>query len=152
MTWTRPHRRAIIRVDSESVKLDEIRPPVAVELVKMGSWFSRCVEFEYNEKSSKFYLTLNENNETNLAAIYEQLMKTFRIPLDTNITGFVCEHHVGGPICSFRLVAGLRGTILYYSNQCAPSFPYDRQSVKRNGILINFTWLSSGLRGYSSIS
>ena len=78
----------------------------------MGSWLSRCVEFEYNGVKAKFYLTLNEKNETNLAAIYEQLMKTFRISLDMNITGFICEPDVGGPICPFRLLSGLRGIFL----------------------------------------
>ena len=77
----------------------------------MGNLLSRCVEIEYNGKKAKFYLTLNEKNETDLAAIYEKLMRTFRIPFEMNITGFICEPDIGGPICPFRLISGLRGMI-----------------------------------------
>jgi hypothetical protein len=112
---------------------------------KMGGWFSRCIEFEHNGASSKFYLTLNEHNETNLAALYEQLMKTFHIPLDTNITGFICEHAIGGPICPFRLIAGLRGTIFYLSSHLCRYWVVQRRefiaqvSGKFEGILRQIT-------------
>ncbi len=75
----------------------------------MGSWLSRCVEIEYEGETARFSLPLNDKNETDLAKIYEQLMKTFNIPLNTNITGFICDTQTEGPICPFRLIGGLRG-------------------------------------------
>ncbi len=75
----------------------------------MGAWMSRCVEIEFGGKTARFSIPLNEKSETDLAKLYEQLMKTFNIPLDTNITGFVCDTQTEGPICPFRLIGGLRG-------------------------------------------
>ena len=86
----------------------------------MGAWLSRSVEIEYEGKNARFSLPLNDKNETDLAKIYEQLMRTFNIPLDTNITGFVCDTQTEGPICPFRLIGGLRGEcVLHISGSCS---------------------------------
>jgi hypothetical protein len=60
----------------------------------------KTTEISLNEKA-------NQRGQLDFENIYDQLKRTFEIPDDETITGYILND--GGAICHFDLIKGLRG-------------------------------------------